>query len=308
MACRSAHPITEAPSYTDLKQGVDGVRLDDFPSAIIDSLEWKDLPSTDTRKVGEEFHIAIKSDQKPYHLFRISKSRKNPGETILYWPKPEVQLGMEPDDNMRDYLNGMCEEFFTAGEYEYCIPLFSKEVNWKGIFGSLVNRNVWSVADGVAFQSDSADINSSWSMIFQVRSGSNYRTYQHSNPDNYTVSEETTDIMAIAVQLKNVADNFTPAQNYDVFTGITSGVRGTGFKPCNSEETWRFNGNISELISESGLPINLTEQRNLNFLLKVEGTIKDEWYAQRNNTGFTKVITPVHVNSVQVTSATECNE
>lgn len=307
MACSSTHPITEAP-YINLNQGVNGVRLDDFPTAVVDSLKWNDLASADLRKFGEEFQIAIKSETKPYHLFRISNSRKDPGQTILFWPKPDLQLGFITVENMHDFLNGMCEDYYVAGSYEYCIPLFSKDVNWESTFSNLVSKNIWALSDGVVFDVDSTSVNNSWSMIFEVRSGMNYRTYSHENPDNYDNSLESVNILAVAAQLRQIANNFTPAQNYDLYTGITTGTKGSEFRPCNSDETWRFDGEISELIAGDGLPVIVTEKENIRFHIKVEGTIRDEWYAQRNSTGFNKIITPIHINSLSVTSATQCTK
>jgi hypothetical protein len=113
--------------------------------------------------------------------------------------------------------------------------------------------------------------------------------------------------MAMAAQLRRIAVNFTPPQNYYTYLGITNGTRGSAFIPCGSDETWRFNGDIPELASSNGLPLIIAKQDSIQFLVKLEGTVRDEWYAQRNNTGFTKVITPVQINSLTVTSATRCN-
>ncbi len=306
LACGSAHPITEAP-YINLEQGVDGVRLDEFPTAIIDSLGWNDLASAENRKIGEELQIAIKSDIQPFHLFRISNGRKDPGETVLFWPKPDYQIGLNPDRNMRDYLNGMCDDFNIAGIYEYCIPQFSREANWKSTFSNLVNRNIWSIPDGVEFEENMEESSNNWSMIYQIRAGMNYRTFQHNNPDSYISTAQALDIMAMAAQLRQIAVNFTPAQNYNIYEGITSGTKGSAFIPCNSNETWRFDGEIAQLTSKFGLPITVVEQDSIRFFVKLEGTIRDEWYAQRNSTGFTKVITPAQINSLSVTSASRCN-
>ncbi|MGB0348183.1 MAG: hypothetical protein ACPGGA_11900 [Balneolaceae bacterium] len=307
LACGSVHPITEAP-YISLEQGVDGVRLDGFPSAIVDSLNWNDLASAENRKVGEEFQIAIKSDIQPYHLFRITNNRKDPGETVLFWPKPEFQIGLDPDENMRDYLNGMCDEFRETNMYEFCIPQFSREANWRSTFSNLVNQKIWSIPDGIVFEENSEESSNNWSMIYEIRAGMNYRTFQHNNPDSYASSAEALNIMAMAAQLRQIAVNFTPAQNYNIYEGITSGTKGSAFVPCNSEETWRFDGEIAELTSEFGLPMTVVDQDNIRFLVKLEGTIRDEWYAQRNSTGFTKVITPNQINSITVTTATRCNK
>lgn len=306
IGCSSTHPITEAP-YINLEQGVDGVRLNGFPTAIVDSLGWNDLPSASATKFGEEFQIAIQSDQKPYHLFRISSARKDPGQTILFWPKPEMDQVTSPNENMKDFLQGMCEDYLEAGNYEYCIPQFSRDVNWGTYFSNMVNQNIWSMEDEASFEMSSDSTVSDWKMVFQIRSGMNFRTFRHTNPDGYQYSGESVNVLAIAAQLRQIANNFTPAKNYDVYRGITSGEKGSTFQPCGLNEQWRFDGEISALITESGLPIQVQDQENLRFLVKVEGSIRDEWYAQRNSTGVTKIITPVHVNSISVTSARSCS-
>ena len=113
----------------------------------------------------------------------------------------------------------------------------------------------------------------------------NYRTFSYNNPDTYASTAEALDIMAMAAQLRQIAVNFSPPQNYYTYLGITSGVKGSAFVPCGSDEIWRFNGDISELTNQNGLPITFVDQDSIRFLVKVEGTIRDEWYAQRNNTG-----------------------
>jgi|GEM_PF-6276162 len=307
LGCSSPHPITEAP-YIDLSTGVDGVVIEAFPAAVVDSLGWTNLASAGVRKFGEEFQIAIISDTKPFHLFRISKSRKNPGETVLFWPIPDESDALTPEQNMQQYLNGMCEEFEVAGDYEYCVPKFSREANWARTFSILNDRNAWSAPDGSVLEQDSEITEKNWRLIFQARAGRNYRIYEYRNPEMYRNSEEAVDVLAISAQLRQIANNFTPARNLDVFTGITTGVKGSEFIPCGSNERWRFDGELSELINENGLPFQIEEQDSLRFLLKLDGTLRDEWYAQRSTTGFAKILTPSHINSFSVTSATSCQK
>ena len=74
IGCTTVHPITEVP-YISLEFGVDGVRQDDFPQSLIDSLQWNNLASAELSSVSKELQIAIKSDFPPYYLFRMSNEK-----------------------------------------------------------------------------------------------------------------------------------------------------------------------------------------------------------------------------------------
>ena len=306
MGCSSTHPITEAP-YTDLNGGVDGVRLDDFPHSIIGSIEWADLASPNVHSIDEEFQIAVKSNQPPHYLFRINNEEKDTVETILYWTKYEGQLALRADKNMQDHLSGTCEEFKNAGIYEYCIPQFSKATNLNNIFSNLVNFNIWTLPNDLEFDELEREMYTNWSIMYQIRAGMNYRSFQHNNPDTYVHSTEALNLMAIDTQLKQIAMRLIPADNHNIYKGITSGIEGAVFKPCNNNETWRFNGNIADLGYKNGFPMSVLKADSVRFLVKLEGTVQDVWISQRNSTGFTKVISPISINSLTTTSATECD-
>jgi hypothetical protein len=306
IGCTTVHPITEVP-YISLEFGVDGVRLDDFPRSLIDSLQWNDLASAELSSVSEELHIAIKSDFPPYYLFRMSNEKNSYGDIILYWPKPDQYMSLTPNKNMHDHLKGICKEFNNAGIFEYCVPETSKLTDWNKTFKYLEHLNIWTLGDNYEFDAYDIENNLQWSLIYQVRAGMNYRTFRHDNPDYYVPTDKALNVMKIVDQLNRVVSDVKKPDNYDLYEGITSGTVGATFKPCNNDEVWRFNGNIASITSSNALPIKVTHADSLRFLVKLEGTVQDEWVAYRNNSGFTKTISPININSIVVTSATECD-
>lgn len=104
----------------------------------------------------------------------------------------------------------------------------------------------------------------------------NYRTFRHDNPDNYVPTDKALNIIKIVDQLNRVASTIKKSDNYDLYEGITSGTIGATFKPCNNNEVWRYNGNITSITSSNTFPIKVMHADSLQFLVKLEGTVQDE--------------------------------
>ncbi len=184
IGCTTVHPITEAP-YISLEFGVDGVRQDDFPLSLVDSLQWNDLASSELTSVSEEVHIALKSDFPPHYLFRVSNDKNNSGNIIIYRPKPNKNISLSLDKNMHHHLKGTCKEFKTAGIIEYCVPETSNLTNWNNTFEYLENHTIWTLGDDYEFDAYDIENNLQWSLIYQIRAGMNYCTFRHDNPDYF---------------------------------------------------------------------------------------------------------------------------
>lgn len=308
VGCGSIHPITTV-DHTDLTAGADGLRINEFPAPVVEALGWQNLASAEVENVDEEFQIAIYSESKPFHLFRISNGKKDPGDTILFWPNDGSSDRAIPKENMHEYLNTICEDFMQAGPYEYCIPKFNKSNDWGSIYNNLIQRNIWTMKDGSEFDANSSRTSDGelWGMVFQVRKGMLYRTFSHENPDLYSGTSETLDVLAVAAQLRLIANNFVPPINYNTYAGITNGLRGSVFKPCGVNEQWRFDANLTELMSKKGMPTVSQQQDGFLFEVKVSGVLRDEWYTNRRTTGFSKIITPIDVSSVSIASDTVCS-
>lgn len=149
IGCGSIHPITTV-EHTDLTEGTDGQRINVFPAPVVESVGWRNLSSAAVDDVDEEFQIAIYSDRKPFHLFRISNSKKNPGGSVLFWPFDGSSDSAVPEENMREYLSTICEEFERVGPYEYCLPKFNSNNNWENTYNNLIQRNIWTMPDGLS--------------------------------------------------------------------------------------------------------------------------------------------------------------
>ncbi len=306
IGCGSTHPITTV-EHTDLSAGIDGRRITEFPSPIVEALEWKNLSSADATNVDEEFQIAIYSETSPYHLFRISPGKKNPGEVILFWPLDGSSKSAVPEKNMHEYLSTICDEFERTGPYEYCAPKFNSGNDWGRIYSNLVQRNIWTLPDGSEIATSQAEDRQQWGMVFQIRKGMYFRTISHENPDLYNSTAEAFDVLAITAQLRLITNNLVPPINYNTYSGITNGLKGSAFIPCGLNEQWRFDANLTDLISSKGIPTAVEKQDELLFKVKVAGMLRDEWYANRRSTGYTKIITPVEISEVSVVTDTTCS-
>ncbi|MBO6794022.1 MAG: hypothetical protein JJ895_08930 [Balneolaceae bacterium] len=306
IGCGSTHPITTV-EHTDLSAGIDGQRINEFPAPIIEALEWNNLSSAEETSVDEEFQIAIYSETSPYHLFRISPGKKNPGDAILFWPLDGSSKSAVPEKNMHEYLSTICDEFERAGPYEFCIPKFNSGNDWGRTYTNLEQRNIWTLPDGSQLESSPAEDGQLWGMVFQIRKGMYFRTISHENPDLYTGTPEALDVLAITAQLRLIANNLVPPINYNTYSGITNGLKGSAFIPCGLNEQWRFDANMTDLISSKGIPTVIEQQNELLFQVKVTGMLRDEWYANRRSTGYTKIITPVEISEVSIVSDSTCS-
>lgn len=126
---------------------------------------------------------------------------------------------------------------------------------------------------GSAFESSTTnpDDGELWGMVFQVRKGMYFRTFSHENPDLYNGTSEALDVLSVAAQLRLIANNFVPPINYNTYAGVTNGLRGSEFIPCGVNETWRFDANLTELMTKKGMPTVTQQQDQLLFQVKVSG-------------------------------------
>ncbi|MCG8374607.1 MAG: hypothetical protein MI700_13780 [Balneolales bacterium] len=302
--CGSSHKLSSV-EYTDLGQGSAGFVHPEFPAELADSLGWGSLASSEYDKVKEEFRIAISSESYPFHLFRIQSGRRIKGESILYWPKAGTVDVFNVPTNMADYLKGTCDEIRQTQNFEYCFPILTNEIDWGVAYDNLERNNIWTLPDISAMDIEASEDRSGWTIHTQVRLGDYYRSFHHISPDQYGGSAEALNILAVSSQLRIITSSFSLPQNFNTYQGITSGVRGAEFVLCDNSEVWRFNADLSELLTENGYPTISQGQDSLLFFVDVKATVRDEWYAQRAN-GFSKVITPSEVNSFSMVSTTTC--
>jgi hypothetical protein len=303
LSCKSSHKLT-GTDYTDLGSGEALISNEYFPQEIADSLGWGDLTSSEL-KVNEEFRFTLISSHKPYHLYRLKKGRKVEGESILFWPRIRTSSFTSVHENMLQYLEGKCSDVHQTRNYEYCEPLFRTEPDWGKLYSTLEDREIWTIPDQPSGLSATPD-SIRWVMNTQVRLGDYYRTYTHINPENYTGIDYKINILAITAQLQSVSNREEKAENFNTYSGVTNGKRSSFFKPCGETETWRFDGNLEELLSESGYPAELEQTGDSFFYVTVSGTVEDEWYANRGVTGYTKVIRPTEITNFVIVSSDKC--
>ena len=278
-----------------------------IPEEITETLNWGTLSDPDLENVKEEFRITLTSASIPYHIFRVVHRKKVRGESILYWPK-ELDLNhtIAPQRNMEEFLSDTCKEIHQTENYEYCIPELSKNIDWSPVYNMLVQRNIWTLPDETDMQFVSNESSNPWEIYIQTRYQNYYHSYNHTNPDQYGGNLQALDLLAITAQMRQIASSFTPAQNFNTYQGITTGIRGSDFIPCDIDEVWRFNARLDELIAKNGITAQFEGQDSLLFFVNVQGSVEDEWYAQRESSGYSKVITPVQINNIELVKSVNC--
>ena len=307
LSCSSSHKLT-GTDYVDLSTTMKGTISPYFPQQIADSLGWGDLSSAELRKVKEEFRITLISEIAPFQLFRISRGKKVQGESVLYWPKGSSKE-VDHYENMPLYLKDRCNEFFETLSFEYCFPIYETEPNWEKVFNVLESGDVWTLPD----QSEIPDIavpdSNEWVINTQVRLDKFYRTYTHTTPGRYlSLMEQGGDLGIIIFEFQHLVQSQHELDNFDIYSGITTGVNGSSFTLCDGSEVWRFNANLEELLTASGYPLQITEQEELQFYITVSGTVDNEWYWNRAYSGFSRQITPSEIYGFEVIFDNKCPE
>ena len=304
-ACSFSHKLTDT-DYSDLATGEEPRRSAYFPNEIAEELGWGDLASDMLKNVNEEFRFTLKSDFEPYHLFRISRTRKVKGESVLFWAKNNLHDATNPHKDLKKYLKERCTDFYEAQNFEYCLPNYLKEPNWEAVYSNLEVGNVWKIPDQSQLEIESPPDSNRWVMDVQLRLNDFYRLYTHTSPEFYVGQIDAIDIMAIVVQLQLVVTSQTKPDNFDVYSGITSGAVGSSFTLCDKSEVWRFDGDISRLLNLGGVPSHSYNTEDAMFYVVVSGTVDDEWYSNRKSSGFLKTLLPKEVNEISVVSNNKC--
>ncbi len=304
--CKSTHKLT-GTDYVDLSTTERGVSSPYFPQQIADSLGWGDLSSATLGKVKEEFRVTLISEIEPFQLFRITKGKRVHGESILYWAKGIGSNELSHHENMKLYLKDRCTEFYETVSFGYCIPLYETEPDWGKIYSTLDSRNIWTLPDQSEIPDLAAPDSNEWVLNTQVRLGNYYRTYTHTTPGRYlSQMEQGASLGIIIVELQRLVQNQQEQDNFNTYTGITSGVKGSSFTLCDGSEVWRFNASLEELLSSTGYPLQITEQEDLQFYITVSGTVIDEWYRSRAYSGYSRQITPTEVHGLEIISRNTC--
>ncbi|MBO6523090.1 MAG: hypothetical protein JJ971_04630 [Balneolaceae bacterium] len=309
LSCKSSHKLT-GTDYVDLSMDEIVNPNPGFPQEIADSLGWGDLTSAEMEKVDEEFRFSLTSEYEPHYLYKISVKRKVSGESILYWAKSRGTSSTYAHQNMRQFLKGKCTEFFETENYGYCKPEYLVEPDWGNIYSKLEDRNIWQLPGPQKMDSLNVTKNVPdsirWVMKTQMRLKDYYRAYTHTNPEQYFGSQNKVDLMAIMTQLQLISTSHQKPENFNLYSGVTTGARGSAFMLCDESQTWRFEGDLEQLLKASGYPATIAESENQFFYITVSGEVEDEWYGYRGRTGFTKVIRPSEVNNMVILADDAC--
>lgn len=306
MGCKSSHKLSET-DYTDLSAGSAIDVSETFPTEIATTLGWGDLSSDTLKGVKEEIRISLTSNIEPNHLFRVYKSkRKVKGASVLYWSKSKVFDVENSHENMNTHLKGKCSEFLETENFGYCIPDNSIDTDWKSMYTMLESNNIWLMPDQDNLEVESAPDSNIWVMTTQVRQENYFRNYSHTNPNKYIGGIEKIDLMNTLSQLQRITISQNEADNYNTYSGITTGLKNAPFILCDESEVWRLGASLEELIRANGYPVEVSENSEEYFYITVSGIVQDEWYGYMSDTGYKRAIQPVELNTLVILSNKEC--
>lgn len=298
---KSINKLADA-NFSDLSVGEAPARVASFPIEIEDSLGWGSLLDGSFKKKHEEFRFMLSSNKAPFHLFRISNKKGFMGESVLFWEKGASASLNSAYQNMNQYLNGRCTDFKETPQYEYCTPIYANDPNWEIIYPRLERDSIWTLSGEPSSSTTTED----WNFNVQVRQGNYYRAYSYTNPDQLQKTPQILNALSIITQLNRVSEAFLSADNFNTYTGITSGKLGSSFTLCDQSEVWRFQSDLATLVNKSGLPFSISDSDDQLFYVSLQGTLKDEWYSSRENTGFQKTLFPEELNHISLVSKNTC--
>lgn len=305
VGCSSSHKLT-GTDFVDLSAGEIFPKSSLLPSEVVDSLGWGDLSSNTLSDVNEEFRFVLQSENEPFQLVRIFKKKKVKGESVIFWTKQKDEVTINAHDNMKRYLEKKCSEFFETLSYEYCLANYDTEPDWGRLFNLFESSGIWQALDESELEIEAKPEGKMWTFHTQVRLNNYYRSYSHSNPEQYPSLPEKTNVLKILNQLQSIFVSQKDPDNFNTYSGITTGKKGSAFILCDESEAWKFNVDLEELSKSGGIPITVEQNEENFYYITVSGTVDDIWYGNRLDLGFTREISPTELNTISVISNKKC--
>lgn len=131
----------------------------------------------------------------PEDLYRLlRKNGQVMVEWILFWDLEGnlFQDSVEAqkfDSTMRSFVGKSCGNIGMAGHSYACRVRLAPGQNWTSAWSALEQAQVWSLPDESELPADNIVMFDGWGILVEVRDGSSYRAYHHSNPDAHNRPE-----------------------------------------------------------------------------------------------------------------------
>lgn len=221
----------------------------------------------------------------PQDLFRFQISEAGvEGELILHWNA--VDRESKPGESFHDLmlysLSGSCEGFAVAAGRGTCRALFEPEPDWADALSRAEIAGLWMLPDPSELPLDADEqflCLDCTSMTVELRDGPMYRAYQYSEGDldlNYPEAEHAREVWQSIISIRRL-QRFSDVHR--VYRGITMGMYGATFRPCENGETWEFRSHLDYLARIAG--VMLPDAGEEGYLLEIIGVPSPEWQARR---------------------------
>ncbi len=254
-------------------------------------------------KGAEEVRYWFSSDIYPAYLIKMEKGKRGnvEGEVLLYWPNDTSGANIDfTHQFMKRYLEGTCTEFFMTGEYGYCYPELVDNMKWSSIYAAAESQDFWQLPGGA----DAAEAERNWQMYVQMRLRNYYRDYQHVNAHVYEDEALKTSVIQLVRAVRNLKNRMDPAVGTNSFEGITDG---TSFTLCDSSETWEFAGDLTKLLDDAGLTMNVkTKEDSSLYYILVKGRLAPIWYYEWADKEFDRTLFPNEIYDIRAVNRFEC--
>jgi hypothetical protein len=196
----------------------------------------------------------------PEQLYRIVRTQgRVSGDLIYFWDIGDRGGAErdEPDFNLvlLYSLAGQCRQVGKEKNAYACLTKLAREPDWDSILGSMEDAGVWTLPDESELPSDGRMIMDGWGMLVEVRRGSVYRAYHHSNPHAHD-NPVSRSAVSISAAINGVDSLTAPAENRRRYRGhliikLESPWREPEFIPCGETTPWRATGNPVGMIYEA---------------------------------------------------------
>lgn len=302
IGCDTTHKLT-GTDYVNLESEQAPPVAANYPSELIETVGWSDITSELKPKGAEEVRFWLSSEIYPAHLIKMEKGKRGDveGEVLLYWPIDTTKTRVDfTHQIMKRYLEGTCTEFFTTGEYGYCFPELEDNMKWSSIYAASESQDFWQLPGGA----DAAEAERTWQMYVQMRLRNYYRDYQHVNAHTYEDEALKTSVIQLVRAVRNLKNRMDAAVGTNSFEGITDG---TSFTLCDSSETWEFAGDLSRLLEDAGLTMNVkTEEDSSLYYVLVKGRLAPIWYYEWADNEFDRTLFPNEIYDIRAVNRFEC--
>lgn len=152
--------------------------------------------ATEAAGIGELSKANLTADQREVRIWlgfgimrinrmlrlQISSTGTVRGKVFVHYKNDLSDLTQSDASEFRQDARSGCTNFREGFDSNICIAVYHREPNWRSIYQTLVALRIFDLPDESTLPDPEFEINDGVAIVVEVRHGSNYRTYEYSNP------------------------------------------------------------------------------------------------------------------------------